>query len=185
MNEHSFFILLPDTLAQQSQQCCHKAKSGKLFSYMSNKLVNRIQLWFDSLRQTNSHCSTEDKFECSGLAISQSRYCSYSGSAWHLVDDISRCSSSRGSVSRDEEAPVETCSCWDMSRSLLEINFRPQKHCSSVLVLLGLTMVYLARVSTCPCSQVALNSVSRTGLLWRLVEENRPKTSVHWKKVKT
>ena len=120
MNEHSFFILLPDTLAQQSQQCCHKAKSGKLFSYMSNKLVNRIQLWFDSLRQTNSHCSTEDKFECSGLAISQSRYCSYSGSAWHLVDDISRCSSSRGSVSKDEEAPVETCSCPDLSRSLLD-----------------------------------------------------------------
>ena len=128
-------------------------------------MVNCIQLWLDSLRQINSHKSTPYKFECNGfcdcpIPILAATVAGY----WHLVDDISRCSSSRGSVSRDEEAPVETCSCWDMSRSLLEINFRPQKHCSSVLVLLGLTMVYLARVSTCPCSQVALNSVSRTAV---------------------
>ena len=183
MNENSFFILLPDsdTLAQQSQQCCHKAKSGKLFSYMSNTLVNRIQLRFDSLRQTESHFSTEDKFECSGFAISKSRYCSSSGSAWHLVDDISRCSSSRGSVSKDEEAPVETCSVQICPDHCL-ISFRRQRHCISTLVLVRLTIVYLARVSTCPCSQVSWNS--GTCSIPRLVEENRPTTSIHWKKMK-
>ena len=45
-------------------------------------------------------------------------------------------------------------------------------------------MVYLAWVSTCPCSRILLNLVhTYTGSVSRLVEENRPKTRVQWKKM--
>ena len=44
----SFFILLPDTLAQQSQQYCHKAKSGE---------ATIVRSWFKAPKQANAHNS--------------------------------------------------------------------------------------------------------------------------------
>ena len=61
----SFFILLPDTLAQQRQQQRHKAKSGAA-------TIGRS--WFKAPKQANAHNSTGHKFECSGFVSSQSRF---------------------------------------------------------------------------------------------------------------
>ena len=81
---------------------------------------------------------------------------------WHLVDDILDCSSSRDTVSKYEVAPVETCpdQCLRCDMFLL-IHFasgvRSKKGTAAVLYWfysgsVEAQMVYLARVSTCPCS---------------------------------
>ena len=114
---------------------------------------------------------------------------------WHLVDDILDCSSSRDTVSKYEVAPVETCpdQCLRCDMFLL-IHFasgvRNKKGTAAVLYWfysgsVEAQMVYLARVSTCPCFRILLNSVyTYTLSVSRLVEENRPKTGVQWKKMK-
>ena len=100
----SFFILLPDTLAQQSQQYRHKAKSGQA-------TIGRS--WFKAPKKANAHNSTGYKF----IQIRMQWFCEFAipilaaavAWYWHLVDDILDCSSSRDTVSKYEVAPVETC----------------------------------------------------------------------------
>ena len=132
------FSLLPDTLAQQSQQYCHKAKSGQA-------TIGRS--WFKAPKQANAHNSIYREknrmqwfceFAIPILAATVAWY-------WHLVDDILDCSSSRDTVSKYEVAPVETCpdQCLRCDMFLL-IHFasgvRNKKRycCSSLLVLLRL-----------------------------------------------
>ena len=96
-------LLLPETLAQQSQQYSHKAKSGRFMFYRGNtrssvvdfRQTNKIYI---ILQGTNSNALV--------LWVRNPDSCSYSGSVLHLTDDISRCSSSRDSLSKDDEAPV-------------------------------------------------------------------------------
>ena len=100
------------------------------------------------------------------------------GIQWVTVQGARRLETACQKMKRHLQKPVVVQICPDHCLT----SFRRQRHCSSFLVLLRLTLVYFAWVSTCPCSQVSWNS--GTCSIPRLVEENRPTTSVHWKKMK-
>ena len=112
--------------------------------------------------------------------------------AWyrHLVDDILDCSSSRDCVE------IWGGTCRNLPRSVLEmwyvllIHFasgvRNKKRycCSSLLVLLRLEWFTWLGFLHAHVPEFRWIQCSYTGSVSRLVEENRPKTSVQWKKMK-
>ena len=178
----SYFFQTPRL---RSQQYRHKAKSGQA-------IIDRS--WFKAPKQANAHNSTGYKFIAVVLWVRKPDSCSYSGLVpyWHnLVDDILDCSSSRDTVSRDEVAPVETCPdpCLRCDMFLL-IHFasgvRNKKRycCSSLLVLLRLEWFTWLGFLHAHVPEFCWNQCTYTGSVSRLVEENRPKTSVQWKKMK-
>ena len=134
----SFFILLPDTLAQQSQQYRHKAKSGQA-------TIGRS--WFKAPKKANAHNSTGYKF----IQIRMQWFCEFAipilaaAVAWYWL----AFSGWYFMVSR-HCVKVWGGTCRNMSRSVLEMSyvfvdsfcFRCQKQkrycCSSLLVLLRL-----------------------------------------------
>ena len=117
----SFFILLPDTPAQQSQQYRHKAKSGQAIIGWS---------WFKAPKQANAHNSTGYKF----IQIRMQWFCEFAPILaatvawyWHLIDDVSHVLyhlETRGAV-LTWTASVKrwggTCRNLKLSRSLLEM----------------------------------------------------------------
>ena len=118
----SFFILLPDTLAQQSQQYRHKAKSGQA-------IIGRS--WFKAPKQANAHNSTGYKF----IQIRMQWFCEFANPIlaatvawyWHLIDDVSHVLyhlETHGAV-LTWTASVKrwggTCRNLKLSRSLLEM----------------------------------------------------------------
>ena len=133
--------------------------------YIYNLYIYAIigRSWFKAPKQANAHNSTGYKF----IQIRMQWFCEFAipilaAAVWHLVDDISDCSSSRDTVSKYEVAPVETCpdQCLRCDMFLL-IHFasgvRNKKGTAAVLYWfysgsVEAQMVYLARVSTCPCS---------------------------------
>ena len=152
----SYFFQTPRL---RSQQYRHKAKSGQA-------IIDRS--WFKAPKQANAHNSTGYKFIAVVLWVRKPDSCSYSGLVpyWHnLVDDILDCSSSRDCVE------IWGGTCRNLSRSVLEMwyvfvdsfCFRCQKQKKVLLQFssgsVEAWMVYLARVSTCPCSWVLLKSV--------------------------
>ena len=152
----SYFFQTPRL---RSQQYRHKAKSGQA-------IIDRS--WFKAPKQANAHNSTGYKFIAVVLWVRKPDSCSYSGLVpyWHnLVDDILDCSSSRDCVE------IWGGTCRNLPRSVLEMwyvfvdsfCFRCQKQKKVLLQFssgsVEARIVYLARVSTCPCSGVLLNSV--------------------------
>ena len=152
----SYFFQTPRL---RSQQYRHKAKSVQA-------IIDRS--WFKAPKQANAHNSTGYKFIAVVLWVRKPDSCSYSGLVpyWHnLVDDILDCSSSRDCVE------IWGGTCRNLPRSVLEMwyvfvdsfCFRCQKQKKVLLQFssgsVEARIVYLARVSTCPCSWVLLKSV--------------------------
>ena len=173
----SFFILLPDTLAQQSQQYRHKAKSGQA-------TIGRS--WFKATKKANAHNSTGYKF----IQIRMQWFCEFANPIlaatvawyWHLIDDVSHVLyhlETHGAV-LTWTASVKrwggTCRNLKLSRSLLEMwyvldslcvrwnSFRWRKRVS---ISFSQQLHWKSWLST-ECGKL---SISR-------VEEHRPKTSV-------